>query len=371
MRVKAAVARAYGAPLTIVDLELDEPRAGEILVRVIACGVALCDREAIAGTVAMPLPFVPGCEGAGIVERVGEGVTAAAGDAVLIVGTGSRALAGVRLDGTAPFHEDVPGEGSGAINGFFFGQSAFATHLLCPAELAVPVADDAPLELLAGLGREVLLGAGMVLQDFAASEGATIVITGADAVGLGACMAAAAAGFGSIIVADPRASRRELALKVGATIAVPADEGLAAVVKSLAAEGAHCALETSGAPAALAGCQASLAADGRCVVATFESLGRLDLGALLPRLVALHADGLFPLEDLVAYYPFEHVEDALAAHAAGEIVKPVLRFSLGSFGDLDRALHEGAALAEPSNGQDSEPSDAPADAEREAPKVTA
>ena len=67
MRVKAAVARAHGAPLAIEDLDLDEPRAGEILVRVIASGVAACDRAAIDGDLAMPLPFVPGCEGAGIV----------------------------------------------------------------------------------------------------------------------------------------------------------------------------------------------------------------------------------------------------------------------------------------------------------------
>ena len=375
MRVKAAVARAHGAPLAIVDLALDEPREGEVLVRVIACGVALLDRDAVDGTLAMPLPFVPGCEGAGIVERVGAGVSVpVAGDAVLIVGAPTspgRALAGVRLDGTVPFHEEAADESPRSVNGFFFGQSAFATHLLCPAELAIPVADGAPLELLAGLGREVLLGAGLVLQDCPDASGATIVVTGADAVGLGACMAAAAAGFDSIIVADPRESRRDLALKIGATIAVPADDGLGAVVKSLAADGARYALETSGAPAARAGCEASLAVDGVCVIATAESLGRLDVGTLLPQLVVLHAEGHFPLEELVAYFPFEHVNDALAAHAAGEVVKPVLRFSLGSFGDLDRALQEGAATEEPSGDSGSEPAEAPAESEREAPKVTA
>ena len=76
MRVKAAVARAQGAPLSIEDLDLDDPQAGEILVRMIASGVAACDLAAIAGELAVSLPFVPGCEGAGIVERVGEGVTA-------------------------------------------------------------------------------------------------------------------------------------------------------------------------------------------------------------------------------------------------------------------------------------------------------
>ena len=375
MRVKAAVARAHGVPLALADLELDEPRAGEVLVRMIASGVAACDLAAIAGELAMPVPFVPGCEGAGIVERVGEGVTVpSAGDAVLIVParqSRGRALAGVRVDGSTPFD----GDGGGAVNGFFFGQSSFATHLLCPAVLAVPVADGAPLELLAGLGREVLLGAGLVLQQ-PGLEGATVVITGADAAGLGACMAAAAAGAGTIVVADPRESRRELALTVGAMVAVPADDGLGAVVKSLVAGGAGHAFETSGAPAAQAGCEASLGVHGRCVAVNEDAIAQLDAGALIPRLLAMHAEGRFPLEKLVAYYPFELVNDALAALASGEVAKPVLRFSLGSFGDLDRALQEGAAQEEPrddagSEDDGSEPADAPTEGEREAPPVTA
>ena len=368
MRVKAAVARARVAPLAVEDLDLDEPRAGEILVRMIASGVATCDREAVVGSLAMPLPFVPGCEGAGIVERVGEGVIAPApGGAVLIVGSPRCALAGLRLDGSAPFAGD-----DGPVNGFFFGQSSFATHLLCPAELAVPVADGAPLELLAGLGREVLLGAGLVLQELAVEAGSTIVITGADAVGLGACMAAAAAGAGSIILADPRESRRELALQVGATIAVPTDESLGSVVMSLAADGARYALETSGSPAARAGCEASLGANGRCHVASEDDLSKLDLRALIPRLVEMYADERFALEKLVTYFPFELVNDALAALASGDVAKPVLRFSLGAFGDLDRALQEGAAQEEPEgDGGGSEPADAPAEGEREAAPVTA
>ncbi len=372
MRVKAAVARAHGAPLAIAELDLDEPRAGEILVRMIASGVAACDRAAIAGKLAMPLPFVPGCEGAGIVERVGDGVTVpAAGDAVIIVPSAhlkGSAFTGKRLDGSAPF----TGE-RGAVHGFFFGQSSFATHLLCRAELAISVADGAPLELLAGLGGEVLLGAGLVLQELALEAGSTIVITGADAVGLGACMAAAAAGAGSVILADPRESRRELALEVGATIAVPTDDGLGSVVMSLAADGARYALETSGAPAAHAGCEASLGADGRCLVVDENALAQIDAGALIPRLLELHAQGRFPLEKLVAYFPFELVNDALAAVASDEVAKPVLRFSLGSFGDLDRALQEGAAQEEPdgSDAGGSEPADAPAEGEREAPPVTA
>ena len=85
MKVKAAVVRAYGAQLALEGLELDEPRADEVLVRLVACGVARADLKAIAGVLPMPLPFVPGTEGAGIVEKTGDGVThVATGDAVVV-----------------------------------------------------------------------------------------------------------------------------------------------------------------------------------------------------------------------------------------------------------------------------------------------
>lgn len=354
MRAEAAVVRAPGAPLVITELELAEPGPGEVLVRLVATGVAACDVAAASGRSAVSLPFVPGCEGAGIVERVGDGVaTPAAGQAVVVVAT----LPGMLSDGAAP----LTGV-EGPVHGGFGGQSSFATHLLCAANLAVPVADEAPLELLAGLGHEVSAGAGLVLRTLGEERVATVVVTGADAVGLGACMAAAALGVERVILADPRAARRELALGLGATVAVPTDAGLAAAVKGLDAEGARYAFETSGAPAALVGCEASLSPDGRCIRADAAPAGSVDV---LPRLAAMVASGALPMEKLVTFFPFEAADEALAALESGDAAKPVLRFPLGPFGELDRALQAAAAIDTPAV---DETADAPA---REAPPVTA
>ncbi len=360
MRVEAAVVRALHAPLDLIEMSIDEPAAGEILVRLIAAGVAGRDLAAIAGDVAIPIPFVPGCEGAGIVERVGDGVaTLAAGQAVMIVPRPASAPA------AEPF-----ASAEGIVHGFIGRQSTFATHLLCPADSAMPVAEGAPLEVLAGLGREALLGAGLVLAaPFGDAGSTTVVVTGADAVGLGACMAAAAVGIGRIVLCDPRAARRDLALTLGASVAVPAVDGLVSVVRSLDANGASYAIETSGRPAALAACREVSEPAGQFVQADEVALAKLDLGSLLPRLEAMIVAGSLPLERLVTFFPFERINEAVAALRNGTAVKPVLRFPVGPFGDLDRALRAGAAQeAEDPAANDGEPASQTDDG---APAVTA
>lgn len=384
MKVKAAVARSHGAPLSLEGLTLDEPRADEILVKLIASGVAATDLDAIAGRFAMPLPFVPGAEGAGIVERAGDAVsTIVPGDSVIVsfdfcghcgpcvvgrshacVDFAALNLSGRRLDGTAPFHDD-----GHAVNGRFFGQSSFATHLVCRAARAVKVATGAPLEVLACLGGDLLLGAGAILHGFQLRAGDSLVVTGADAIGLMATMVAKAAGAKMIIVADPDEKRRALASELGASVAVHAVEDLADLVRSLVGDGARFALDTTGDASAQTACLASLAPGGSCALVHPPAGTSLDFAdqraegkililsvdghaspaVLIPELVALHAKGSLPLEHLVDFFAFEHVNDALDALRHGAVVKPVLRFPLGAFGDLDRALAEGTELEPPAD----------------------
>ena len=369
MKVKAAVVRAHGEPLVIEGLDLDEPRAGEILVRLVASGITQADGAALAGRLPMPLPFVPGNAGAGIVERVGETVTGLqTGDAVLLKAAacepGALDRVGRRTDGSAPFSGD-----DGLVNGFFFGQSSFATHLLCSASNAIKLPVGAPLEVLAGLSGEMVLGAGAVANVLALKTGDTIVITGADAAGLAATLMAKARGASLIIVADPREARRDLATALGATVAVHTDGDLAAVVKSLTGDGVRFALDTIGHAAARQACLDSLAPGGTRVIVDPSSgrilpqgdhsaddaalarspLEHIAMDELVTELVALHGSGQLPIEKLVDFFPFELVNDALEALNTARVVKPVIRFSLGSFGDLDRALTEGAAREAPEN----------------------
>lgn len=414
MKVKAAVARAHGGPLVIEGLDLEEPRPDELLVRLVACGVARVDRQAIEGILPMPLPFVPGAEGAGIVERVGAEVThVATGDTVIMsadacgycapcVAGNPRAcedfaalnLAGHRLDGSPPFLvEERPDaqemSDEVAVNGFFFGQSSFATHAICRARCAIKLPPGAPLEILAGLGGELLIGAGVIAQGFRLEPEDTLVVTGADAIGLVAIMVAKARGAGTIFVADPDESRRVLAVELGATVAVHTDDDLASVVRSMTGAGARFALDTTGDADSRKACLDSLAPGGTCAlvdppadaVINFEDQvvdgetlilsadGHADPHVLIPALVALQARGRLPIDKLVNLFPFELVNDALDALVEGRVIKPVLRFPLGSFGDLDRAKAEGAVSEvpadTPASDNDSVPHDAPEPADHE------
>ena len=392
MKVKAAVARVHRAPLAIEGLELDEPRADEVLVRLVACGVARADLKAIEGELLMPLPFVPGTEGAGIVEKVGDAVThVATGDAVIISAASCGAcapcvagrpractqfsalnLAGRRLDGSTPFlieeaedaarpHEQVE------VNGFFFGQSSFATHALCRAASIIKLPVGAPLEILAGFGCELLIGAGVITHGFCFEAEDTLVVTGADAIGLVAIMVAKARGAGTIFVAEADEARGALATEIGATVVVQDSTDLASAVRSMTGAGARFALDTTGEDAARKACLDSLAEGGTCALVdppaaaavgfddrvtgdatrVISADGHADPKVLIPELVALQAQGRLPIDKLLSFFPFELVNDALEAFAQGKVVKPVLRFPLGSFGDLDRAETEGAASAVP------------------------
>ena len=360
MITKAAVARHAGAPVAIETLTLDEPREGEVLVRLVASGVAHADLDAI-GSARSPFPFVPGGEGAGIVERAGPGVTTLApGDAVVLLrGTWPRA------DGSQPFSQDDGDPGGSSVAGF--AQSSFAGHCLSRADALAPVAVDAPLELLAGLGGEVRAAVGAVLDHVGGGGTDALVVVGAGAAGLAAVMAARARDAATIIVCDPDADRRALATELGASLTVHADEDLAAAVRSLVGGGAAFALDTTGHPNAVAACRAAVAPGGAC-----GSVRRLEAGSgvldfsdapdparAVTIMAGWYAENRFPLEKLISFFPFEHVNDALAALAGNAVVKPVIRFSLGPFADLDRAGAEGAAVEEPDN---SEPEATPAGA---------
>ena len=384
MRIKAAVARAHGVPLSIEGLDLDGPHGGELVVRLVAAGVAQVDLDAVAGPARMALPFVPGSQAAGIVEHVGEDVSGYdAGDAVVIgpafcgacvncvagrplacLDFAALNLAGKRADGSTPLTQD---EGTGGIHGLFYGQSSFATHVVCRARDAVKVPMGAALELLACLGGDLLVGAGTIMRSFAVGEGDTLVVTGADAVGLIACMVAKARGAATIVVADPSLGGRNLALDCGASIAVHTDDDLATVVRSVIAGGARFAIDTTGHAGAITACLDSLRPGGACALlhptvglpADLRGQGSggetILLGTdvdvapavLIPALAALHAQGVLPLDRLLTFFPFELVNDAIAALREGAVVKPVLRFPIGSFGDVDRAASESTDAGEP------------------------
>ncbi|UNK47754.1 NAD(P)-dependent alcohol dehydrogenase [Arthrobacter sulfonylureivorans] len=365
MKTSAAVTLGKGDPFKIVDIDLDEPRAGEVRVRLVASGVCHTDAIVRDQWYPTPLPAVLGHEGAGIVDALGEGVTGiAVGDSVLLsvdsCGRCSRCASGLptycenmfalsfggrRADGSTAFTLDGT-----PVSSHFFGQSSFARYANVSARSVVPVPAAAPLEVLAPLGCGIQTGAGAVLNALNPEAGSSIVIFGAGAVGLSGLLAAKIANCTTIIAVDMHQSRLDLALELGATHTIKAsDPDVVEQIHAFTAEGAQYGLDTTGVPAAFTQMTKALAPRGHGAVVGAAAIGtnaQFDMGSLLPRgitismviegdsvptnfipkLVDLHAKGLFPFDRLITSYPFEKINQAFEDSAAGSTLKPVVVF---------------------------------------------
>jgi aryl-alcohol dehydrogenase len=364
-RTKAAIVNAAGAPFVLEDVDLDEPRPHEVLVRLVAVGMCHTDLSAQAGHLPFPLPGVLGHEGAGIVEEVGVEVTdVEVGDHVLAsfnscgecpdCHTGRPAycrqfhprnlFGGSRPDGSATIlRAGVP------VHGHFFGQSTFARHALIHERGLVKVSADAPLSTIAPLGCGIQTGAGAILNSLRPDPGSVLAVFGAGAVGCAAIMAAAILGIGRVIAVDLVPERLELARELGATHTVEAASAdPVAALRDLGEGGVDFAVEATGSTAALTSAIQSLAPRGTCAIlstyprgatipldANFMIDGRRILGIsegdsdprrFLPRLVELFDQGQLPVDKLIRRYPFEDIERAAQDARSGVTIKPVLVF---------------------------------------------
>ncbi len=358
MEIRAAVLRRAGENFRIERVTLDEPRAGEALVRIVAAGICATDIHVQHQDYWFPLPAVLGHEGAGIVEKVGPGVTAARpGDHVVLAYAycgccpacrGGRPFAcadydelnwgGRMADGSARLHRH--GRDLAAL----FGQASFATHAVVGENNLVPVDPDLDLRLLAPLGCGVQTGAGAVLNHFRAGPGAKLAVFGAGAVGLSAVMAAKAAGCSVIVASDLHDHRLALAAELGATHTLDARRAdVAAEIARITGGGADFALEASGradvgrqaadalaaggklayvsAPPAL---DYSVAAKRRRLTITGIVEGDSVPQVFLPYLIGLYRAGRFPLDRLARFYPFAAINRAVADARGGATVKPIL-----------------------------------------------
>lgn len=358
----AAVLREQNAPLKLEPIGLDEPRPDEIVVRIAGVGVCHTDLSAITGTPALPLPAVLGHEGAGVVEQTGEDVaTLAPGDAVVLsfdsCGACSRCRAGhpaycerfadLNASGSRPDGSTTLRQDGRALHGSFCGQSSFATHAIASARNAVRVESDLALHKLGPLGCSLQTGAGAVLQVARPQPGFALAVFGAGAVGLAAVMAARIAGCGTVIAVEPDAARRALAEELGATHAINPDDGDAArAVRAIARGGVDVAIDAVGAPHVIDAAVRALASPGTCLTLGFRGSpnpvtldqgrllygralagvieGDVDPQAFIPELIDLHRAGRFPFERLITEFPFEAIDEAVAAARSGAAIKPVL-----------------------------------------------
>jgi S-(hydroxymethyl)glutathione dehydrogenase / alcohol dehydrogenase len=248
MRIRAAVLEEFGQPLVVQDVDLAEPQAGEVLVRLVACGVCHTDLYTASG--ADPTGYAPcvlGHEGAGVVERVGDGVTLVRpGDHVVTlfapecgrcvhclsprtnrcIAIRDRQNAGYLPDGTTRLHR-----GEERLR-HFMGTSTFAEYTVMPEIALAKVDPEAPLAGCAPFACGLSTGIGAALYTAQVERGSTAVVFGCGLVGLGAVIGARLAGAERIIALDLAEERLAQARHHGTTETRLADADTVDWIKS-------------------------------------------------------------------------------------------------------------------------------------------
>ena len=358
--ITAAVLRERNTPFSIENVELDDLRDDEVLVRVVAAGICHTD---ISAQARIPTPAVLGHEGAGVVEEVGRSVTKVkAGDHVVLTfgfcGACPNCHKGAphrcddmavlqfgcrRADGSATLRAcgDV-------VHGAFFQQSSFATYAIATERNTIPVSRELPLHELAPLGCGIQTGAGAVMNSLDVRAGESLAVFGVGSVGLSAVMAAVVVGAAPIIAIDIHAHRLELAQELGATHTIEAGNGgVVARINEIARRGVDHSLETSANEQAFNDAIACLAMGGACALVTVPHLGEPFAFAprtliareatlkgvlegssvpdvFIPELIRLYTAGKFPIDRLITTYPFAEINQAIEDSHTGKAIKPVL-----------------------------------------------
>lgn len=361
MLIKAAVVHEKNREFVIEDVELKEPKANEVLVKIVASGICHSDEVARKQILPIPLPAVFGHEGSGIVEKVGSGVQSVQpGDHVILsyasCGHCDHCLQGLpaycfnlrelnfggkAYDGT---HRLYLGEKEVSN---FMGQGSFATYAIAHERSVVKIDKDVDLALMGPLGCGLSTGSGTVLNRLKPNHDSTIAVFGCGAVGLSALMAAKIIGCEKIIAVDLHDNRLELAMELGATHVVNAREGnVPAEIKKITGRGVNYAVETSGVAQVVPQALDSLAPLGTLAVVGISGEVQLHVqqhilgggktvkGAIqgdsipqvfIPKLVEYYKAGKFPFDRLVKFYKFEEINQALEDSITGKTIKPIIR----------------------------------------------
>lgn len=353
-----------GARFRLEHVELDEPAAGEVLVRVAASGICHTDLHARNGYFPIPFPAVFGHEGVGIVDRVGSAVTSVQpGDHVAMVAPSCGVCAncignqpayclrlpglkmnGVRADGSSTLHRD-----GRAVGGSFFQQSSFATHAIATERNVVKVREDLDLDVLAAMPCGISTGAGVAMHVLRVRPGSSFAVVGAGAVGLAGLMVARDAGCSPIIAVDIQPNRLELAKDLGATHTLDGrDTDVGAAMRAITSGiGVNGIMDTTAAPEVISRAMEGLAVLGvLCLVGTAHSgvelkvdmksvlYGRTIRGSIqgdsrpqqfVPHLINLYRAGRFPVDRLITHYQHDEINQAASDLESGRAIKPVIR----------------------------------------------
>jgi Zn-dependent alcohol dehydrogenase len=356
---------APGQDLAVVDdVDLEDPHEGEVLVEIDHCGVCHSDLHFVDGTLPAATPAVLGHEAGGTIQQVGPGVTGlAVGDKVIltlrppcgrcywcirgefsICQQGAALSAGVLADGGTRLSR----AGSAVFRAGVV-LAAFAEHTVVPANAAVKVPEDTPLDVASVLGCAVQTGVGAVVNTAKVEEGATVLIVGLGGIGVSIAQGARLAAASTVIGVDPVAERREQALRFGVTHAVGPDDLETTVQDLTGGVGVDYAFDAVGRSGLSEACLGAIRNGGTAVIVGVAPIAdQLTLSPLMvgmterklmgcflgsanphrdfPRLLALWKAGRLDLEGMVTgRRPLAEINDAFADMKAGKGLRTLIQ----------------------------------------------
>ncbi|HEY2645159.1 MAG TPA: NDMA-dependent alcohol dehydrogenase [Galbitalea sp.] len=369
MKTKAALLRASPGKWEVAEVDLDPPKASEVLVRLEATGLCHSDDHLVSGDIPLSKsPFVGGHEGVGVVEDVGPGVgTLQVGDRIVtsfvpacghcrwctsgaqnLCDTGARLLAGSQSDGTYRMHLD------GQDVGQMCSISTFSEYSIMPVASCVRIDTDVPASSACLLGCGVPTGWSSATLAAEVTGGDVVLVIGAGGVGMNAVQGARHVGAAHVLAVDPIAFKRDTALQFGATEVFAGVGDAADRARSLTnGQGADSAIVTVGVLAGdhIAQAFSAIRKGGIVVVtsaapamATGIPVSLLELtmyqkriqgaifgtgspGREIPRLLELYRTGALKLDELVTQtYSIEQINDAFADMHSGRNVRGVITF---------------------------------------------
>jgi Zn-dependent alcohol dehydrogenase len=356
MKTRAAVFHEVGQPLTVEEIELDDPGPRDVVVRMAAVGICGTDLHQIKGEWQRPTPMVLGHEGAGVVAAVGRDVELVdVGEAVVLSWAPSCGECGDcrrrRPAACVPLHRAIGGGTlvDGTTGMSLRGQTLYrGTATGCLSELvvvservALPLGPGVPLHDAALLGCAALTGVGAALFAGKVEHGSTVLVIGAGGVGQFVVQGARIAGAATIVSVDPLEARRQQALRLGASVAVGPEE-LEEELDRVANDGVDFAFDAVGDPSTTATALRHTRSGGVAVIVGLPATGlRLDLEpAELTRREKWLTGTMYGSEDPAVALPIllDHVR-------AGELELAPLVGPVYPLDDIDAAVQASLAGA--------------------------
>lgn len=358
--MQAAVFHGPQQPLTIEEVEIDQPMANEVLVRTVGSGVCHSDLHFVDGFYPFPAPAILGHEAAGIVEAVGSGVTyVKPGDHVIAClsvycGDCDNCLTGkTHLCANRPMRgpNDPPKlTWNGTPVTQFASISGYAEKMLVHEHALAKIGDDMPLDRAALIGCGVTTGVGAVLNTAKVEPGSTVAVFGAGGVGLSAIQGARIAGARMIIVVDVHENKLATARELGATHSVDASSrDPVEAIRDMTGGGVDYSFEAIGLKKAAEQCFDCIRPGGTATIIGMIPVGQkieLDGSVFLrekkiqgssmgsnrfrvdmPRYIDFYRQGRLNLDGMITRRGrLEDVNEAFRAMKAGEVARTVLLF---------------------------------------------